>query len=293
MHVVQALLSRLVEEVADLSIPELIDTSELCVLVMEQDIAAAIEPSKQRALALRSEMYMRMRHIPLSQMPRMLASLHQLLSVEDVTPLLRRCAGRLITVLGGALSDEVLDRTKILDADTLGELLYIYAACNYNNDQTFLDTCRKWLLPLGTDSLAMVVRDVSLVHLLHSLAVLQAAHGEVLHALVAATLPRLPAFGFFELLGFMDAAALLQVQAGRADGMDADAPPPSGVGEAALRAMGLRAEELLPELGDDELRSSALILSTMRLPAGVASTVLEEASARGLNQEMAADGSAS
>merc|ERR1719223_2413252 len=100
--------------------------------------------------------------------------------------------------------------------------------------------CGAWLLARDGAALRAVERDVSLVHLLHSLAVLGAARGDLLEAIVAQLEERRPWLGAFEMLGLLDAVAILQAPAADV------APVPLGVGQYALRAALRRVEELLP-----------------------------------------------
>mmetsp|Transcript_88528 Transcript_88528/g.246391 ORF Transcript_88528/g.246391 Transcript_88528/m.246391 type:complete len:108 (+) Transcript_88528:208-531(+) len=88
--------------------------------------------------------------------------------------------------------------------------------------------------------------------------------------------------GAFEVVGFLDAAKLLQQQAAeRADPDDGVGLPPSGVGERALRLAVTRVLELMPQLQEDEaLAAAAGVLQSLRLPADAAAdarTLLEAA----------------
>merc|ERR1712224_1001654 len=92
-----------------------------------------------------------------------------------------------------------------------------------------------------------------------------AAEGELLHAMVAAIGQRIQDFGPFEVIGFLDSAALLQSQAAQDSLLEL---PPSGVGEIALRAALTRLTVLVPSLEDEELQVCKALLQSMVLPSG-------------------------
>eukprot|EP00913_Durusdinium_trenchii_P001369 g1266.t1 len=154
------------------------------------------------------------------------------------------------------------------DFDALGEVFYICAASNFQ-DVAFFESSEAWLLKQHQST---EFKPLTLVHLLHSAAVLRVAKGRLLHLLVAASVQRINHFGAFEVLGFLDAAALLQREADQPSPAEflehVEGPPPSGVGEEALQEALARVVALLPSLDDDELRPFVPLLRSMRLPSG-------------------------
>ncbi|CAE8684163.1 unnamed protein product [Polarella glacialis] len=293
----EPVLEHLLARVPELTSGQLIALTELVGLVgtpeggNDSRAADAGVPLK-RAQVLRSELYRRVRDLPLKTLPRALASLLQILpggADSEVVSVLRRCTGRIAYELREMLQAGVgfEERQQLFNGDALGEVLYVCAACNYQ-DEAFLDACQSWILA-DRRCLSSLRRDVSLVHLLHSLAVLQAVHGELLHVLVSATQQRLEFFDVFQVLGFLDAAALLQAQADKSpmasafdDGVQP--PPSSGVGEQALSAAVGRAAVLLPSFDDSDLYASVHMLRSMRLPKGCAAEVIfAEAARRGID----------
>lgn len=290
----EVLLSRVTEQLGELSASELVAVTELCALTEpwraanEASTIAGVDneeqrsPASCRALALRAELYKRAQDIPLRELPRALAALLQLVPEEELVPTLRRCAGRLVLELEEALRlpECQARRLAVLGADALGELLYVFAACAYK-DEEFLDACRRWILAAGAHVLGQVDRDISLIHILHSLAVLNAAHGELLHALVAELEARVNRLGPFELLGLLDAAMLLQAQAGEPVHLQLrDGPPPSGLGERALLAVVERTVAILAQFQEDEMQLCARLLRSLRFSthaAGLITPVLDAA----------------
>ncbi|CAE7554413.1 unnamed protein product [Symbiodinium natans] len=203
--------------------------------------------------SLGAQLYRRSRELPLRAIPRALAALMQLVPNEsleaDFLPLLRRCTGR----LGYRLS-ELLDanasqheRLQDFDVDALGEVLYVCAAANYT-DNSFLETSKRWILHDNATDLKAMRRNVTAIHLLHSFSLLKVARGDLLHRLVAEAQGRLEQFTAFEVLGFLDAAVILQAESDKPlpsafmfDESD-QGPPPSGIGAQTSVRLSPRAD---------------------------------------------------
>lgn len=270
---IQRILQHLLPRATDLRPGQLVALVELCALAWE---GATEEDQKalQNSLSeLRSVVYRRLRDIPLRAIPRALAAFLQMVSKDaiqsDFWPILRRSTGRLAYKLR-----EVVEGTSTaddFDTDALGEVFYVCAATSYSDD-AFLEASEAWLLKSEAD----LKKPLTLVHLLHSAAVLHVARGQLLHVLVAASVEHMDRFGAFEVLGFLDAAALLQREADQptpADFMEKDGPPPSGVGEQALRASLERLQVLMPSLDDENLLHFVHLLRATRLPVDRKSVV--------------------
>lgn len=266
----EALLAAITRNVADLQPGEFATFAEMCTLADADRLReTAPEPGEepapqlQRALALRTELYRRAQDMPVAELPRSLAALLQLVPEEELVPTLRRCSGRLCLVISEQLRSR---QAGPISGDALGEILYVFAACTYK-DEELLDSCRDLLLAPALDVLGQVKRAVSLIHILHSLAVLDAASGELLHSLVAALEARIGDLGPFELVGLLDAAVLLQAQADGQPAASAESgPPPSGIGERALQMVAERIETVLPEMQGEELQLCAQLLGRLRMP---------------------------
>jgi len=284
----EQLLTHIGNQSEELSAIELVAFVEVVALAVSHGLVSGNAPhseAERRALSLRNELYRRAHDVKLHDLPRALGALHQLLPDGDaIIIVLRRCAGRLVMDLRAALGDNT--DTETLDGDCLAEILYVYGAHGHKDDG-LVAACRDYLLEPRLNILGSVTRDISLVHLLHSLALAEAARGDLLHALVAATTARLERFNAFEVIGFLDAAAMLQAQAvseGPGGAADAEMPPPSGVGEQALLAAVKRIQVLLPSLDDHELRACAGLLKSLRMPKGAAvELVIREVEKRQIN----------
>jgi len=289
LQVADAMMERLVVGAAELHHGRLTDLMELLAMVTRpQDAGASVgsrassnhgmsrariskpdeqPPSVKQAMLLRSEFYKRAKDLPLVLLPRPLVALSQLLpDQEDLFFVLRRCTSRVELELTAALchkKTDVQECLQLMGGDELGDLLHVCATYNYK-DGPFLEACRNWVLEPNFDLLSHIRRNVSLVHLLHAFAVLEATNMELAYALVAAALIRMEAFGFFEILGFLDAASLLQSQADRGG---IGVLPAYGVGEQALTRAVSRASALAPTLPTVEAQACAQVLRSMKLPA--------------------------
>eukprot|EP00933_Yihiella_yeosuensis_P014842 TRINITY_DN13135_c0_g1_i2.p1 TRINITY_DN13135_c0_g1~~TRINITY_DN13135_c0_g1_i2.p1 ORF type:complete len:674 (+),score=98.10 TRINITY_DN13135_c0_g1_i2:59-2080(+) len=273
-RVAETLLEHLTARVKELNPGQLVVLTELCGLTggfnsTTSTDSGAADGSSQRAQVLRSELYRRARDLPLSALPRALAAVLQILPAgpeSDFLPVLRRCTGRLAFELSEQLraGTTANDRIRLFDGDAVGEVMYVCASCNYRDD-TFLEASESWILAQSSAVISAVRRDVSLVHLLHSFAVLK-------------------------VLGVLDATALLQAEADKPPSASAldfgngpSAPPPSGIGEQALTACIARLVVLLPTLDIEDLRACAILLRSMRVPNGSsAPEVFAKASEQGI-----------
>mmetsp|Transcript_72010 Transcript_72010/g.139152 ORF Transcript_72010/g.139152 Transcript_72010/m.139152 type:complete len:441 (-) Transcript_72010:32-1354(-) len=292
LQVADALMEKLVVGAAELHHGQLTDLMELLAMVTRpQDDGASVvsrapvdqgmrqwhtaksdeqPPSVKNVMLLRSEFYKRARDLPLVLLPRPLAALAQLLPDQgDFLFVLRRCTSRVELELTAALRQNTsnpelaAECLQLLGGDELGELLHVCAACNYK-DGPFLEACRDWVLVPDFDLLGHIRRNVSIVHLLHAFAVLEATNMDLARTLVAAALIRMEDFGFFEILGFLDAASLLQSQADRGG---TGFLPAYGVGEQALSRAVARASSLAATSPVVEAQSCAQLLRSMKLPA--------------------------
>lgn len=282
----ETLLVATTKNLADMQPRELATFAELCALAdadkrreNAQEADGERAPHLQRALALRSELYRRAQDMPVVEIPRALAALLQLVPEEELVPTLRRCAGRLCLEMDEQLRS---GQPGAISGDALGEILYVFAACTYK-DEELLDSCRALLLAPGIDILGQVKREVSLIHILHSLAVLEVASGELLHSLVAAVEARVGDLGPFELVGLLDAAVLLQAQArGQLVASTESGLPPSGIGERALHMAVERIETVLPEMQDEELQLCAQLMRSLHMPPNARPIVANILDAAGL-----------
>ncbi|CAK9000239.1 unnamed protein product [Durusdinium trenchii] len=294
----QQILKQLLPKAADLRPGQLVALVELSGMAWEganPDFREALQAPFE---ALRSTVYQRLRQLPLRALPAVLAALLQMVSKEsietDLWPVLRRSTGllgyQIREVVEGSTSSSLED----FDFDALGEVFYICAASNFQ-DVAFFESSEAWLLKQHQST---EFKPLTLVHLLHSAAVLRVAKGRLLHLLVAASVQRINHFGAFEVLGFLDAAALLQREADQPSPAEflehVEGPPPSGVGEEALQEALARVVALLPSLDDDELRPFVPLLRSMRLPSGPrAERIYQEAADRGLDEKKQCSGPAS
>eukprot|EP00434_Breviolum_minutum_P018705 symbB.v1.2.016507.t1/scaffold1211.1/size131413/5 len=274
---IHRILHYLLPRASDLRPGQLVALVEQCAVAWEGSTE-----EDRKALQASFRRYRRLRDIPLKVLPRALAALLQMASKETIQsefwPLLRRSTGRLAYKLREVLEGGDTDG---FDVDALGEVFYVCAASGYSDD-AFLEASEAWLLR----SKAELKVPLTLVHLLHSAAVLHVAKGPLLHLLVAASVEQMANFGAFEVLGFLDAASLLQRQADQAPPMvmefQKEGPPPSGVGEQGLQASLERLGVLMPTLDDDDLQHFLALLTAMRLPEGLANPIYQEAADRGL-----------
>eukprot|EP00927_Polykrikos_kofoidii_P060153 TRINITY_DN55221_c0_g1_i1.p1 TRINITY_DN55221_c0_g1~~TRINITY_DN55221_c0_g1_i1.p1 ORF type:complete len:760 (-),score=111.48 TRINITY_DN55221_c0_g1_i1:34-2313(-) len=263
------------------ALQELITAVDLCGIAVTTTHSPETAYVKT-AQALRGEVFRRVHEFPLQDLTRVLGSLLQLQYGGEIVPVVRRCVGRVALELQDALKDapggnvgEYL--SGILSVDSLGEILYACASCNYT-DADFLEICAAWLLAFEGVLLfeTTVVRDVSFVHVVHSLAVLgtSACREEVLDVVAAAMEPRIQGFGPFEILGLLDAVVLLQERAAsqQQDPAEAasrrDVVPPLGLGQRALRAAVDRLDSMKMELNTEERRLAFQLLEKLELPDG-------------------------
>eukprot|EP00439_Symbiodinium_sp_Y106_P076389 s1420_g15.t1 len=299
----QKIFKHLVEKAATLRAGQLVALAELSALWQasgmhdeeSDDDDQMKKPLKHQIASLGAELYRRSRELPLRAIPRALAALLQLVPAEsqeaDFLPLLRRCTGRLGYRLGELLDANATqhERLENFDIDALGEVLYVCAAARYTDD-SFLETSKRWVLHDNAADLKEMRRNVTAIHLLHSFSLLKVARGDLLHRLVAEAKGKLEQFSAFEVLGFLDAAAILQAESDKPvpsafifDESDQQGPPPSGIGEEALHAVLQRLSELLPLLDDDELYTCLNLASSIRLPEGCTLSDMEqEAAKRGM-----------
>eukprot|EP00928_Gymnodinium_smaydae_P029144 TRINITY_DN22028_c0_g1_i1.p1 TRINITY_DN22028_c0_g1~~TRINITY_DN22028_c0_g1_i1.p1 ORF type:complete len:756 (+),score=188.05 TRINITY_DN22028_c0_g1_i1:62-2329(+) len=291
----EALLLHLGRFCPEMSAPELASATELVslgysLLPASAQASLLLAPpggdadGRGRPLAtfLANQVLERTHELPLRELPRALASLQQIVDGEELAPVLRRVAGHMAMELAEAMQGgEAAEITEGFDADALGEILYVFAASEHR-DVGFLDACVAWLTDGGSGRLAAAARNVSLVHLLHALVVLQAPResDDYLSPLLSELVARMASLEAFELLGVLDAAALLQER--RKDGLESHADssptdftengdqmlPPLGVGQAPLRSLLLRLDVLLPSLSSEDLHAFAHLLQNMELPEG-------------------------
>ncbi|CAE7675014.1 unnamed protein product [Symbiodinium sp. CCMP2592] len=299
----QKIFKHLVEKAATLRAGQLVALAELSALWQasgmhdeeSDDDDQMKKPLRHQIASLGAELYRRSRELPLRAIPRALAALLQLVPAEsqeaDFLPLLRRCTGRLGYRLGELLDANAAqhERLEDFDIDALGEVLYVCAAAGYTDD-SFLETSKRWVLHDNAADLKEMRRNVTAIHLLHSFSLLKVARGDLLHRLVAEAKGKLEQFSAFEVLGFLDAAAILQAESDKPvpsafifDESDQQGPPPSGIGEEALHAVLQRLSELLPLLDDEELYTCLNLASSIRLPEGCTLSDMEqEAAKRGM-----------
>jgi len=283
---VDALLSHLAGRSEELDPSGVVSCVELCALAAtsgmvqgpSDDGSAAEIPSQSRAQTLLAVVDRRAHQIPLKELPRALCALLQLLPSDALGPTLERTDRRLTQELATSAYLKPEERTREVDADALGEFLFAFASCG-GASEALLDVARDWLL--AANGLDAVRSTRSLIHLLHSLAVLGTARGDLLRALIATAVPRIPSASFFEIFGLLDAAVLLQAQGKVRE--SPDDPPPSGLGEEALDSAVRRASDLGASLSDHELLACARLLSSLQCDGATAQPVHDEVRRRELD----------
>jgi len=313
----EMLLSHLADRVTDLRFPELVDFAALVALQRAAAQAEAkskgkaqklivkvaesewLDADKKRADAIITQMHRHVNAVPIRSLPTLLGATQGLplppkANMENITELCERVAGRLIGEIRFAVERWHPDaQNDIIDADGLSDAFYILASRGAAKDE-LCDAVKQLVLsPLPPDGLALIhraTRNITFVHILHSLTSCKAAEGSSLQVLLEALLPRLQAFDTFEVVGILDALASLQRQqtaksapdySGAAEAVDAmeDAHAngscdPSLIEEVLQSALA-RAEALAPEASQEEQRILASLTQAIEVLPDAALTSVD------------------